>query len=430
VKKILVIGAGTAGLLTLSQFCSGLDDDWDVYSVYDPSIPILGVGEATSTNAPLSLFKGTDFILGRDGHYVDGTYKFSVKYTNWRKTAFDSVIFPPAHAIHFDNTRLKDFVFMRLKERYPKKFKVIEGNVSYMKNIPDGVEVKINGEIKKFDYVIDCGGFPKDFTGYNMVDLPLNHALVVRVNEPGTWDYTHHWAHKHGWMFGIPLKSKQGWGYLYNDEITSKEDAIEDLCEILKLDKHSIEPREFSFKPYYALDNLIDGRIFKNGNRYMFFEPMEALSMEYYSSLNSRYLGYIHGQATKERLLSDTKFDLESLIMFYRFIYHGGSIYDTDFWKITKKTTTLNLKNSQIWNDMLNFWKEHSYDPNVSINMEIAPFRAYTWEQFDKNLGYGYFVKPHKDPRKKETSQIKSKTIAELLNISNNSANPSKGFKL
>jgi DNA repair exonuclease SbcCD nuclease subunit len=80
------------------------------------------------------MFKGTDFVLFRDGHYLDATLKHSVKYTNWRKEPFDSLIMPPGYALHFDNTKLKDFTFMRLKERYPTRFVSHEGNVAYFKN--------------------------------------------------------------------------------------------------------------------------------------------------------------------------------------------------------------------------------------------------------------------------------------------------------
>lgn len=389
-QTVLVIGVGSAGLLTLSQMCSSLGNNFEIYSVHDPKIPILGVGEATSTNAPYALFKGTDFLMYRDADELDATYKYAVKYSNWRKDSFDSVIFPPAHAVHFDNTRLKDFTFSRLKQRYPNKFKTIEGHVEYFKNVNSGVEVKINDTVKKFDWVIDCGGFPKDYTGYTMVDLPLNHALVTRIYEPGNWDYTHHWAHKHGWMFGIPLKSKQGWGYMYNDEITSKEDAIEDMCSILKLDKSSIEPREYTFKPYYTTKNLVDGCILRNGNRYMFFEPMEALSMEYYTELNKEYMGLIYGQNTKEKIASKMQDNINSLIYFYRFIYHGGSIYDTEFWRITKKKTKQHLDNDKSFQEMVKFWRQYSTDPNFSTEMKIYPFPAYTWDQFNKNLGYNY----------------------------------------
>ena len=56
-KKLLVIGSGTGGVLTTGQMLEGLDSSWEVHNVYDPKIPILGVGEATSTLTPNALFK-------------------------------------------------------------------------------------------------------------------------------------------------------------------------------------------------------------------------------------------------------------------------------------------------------------------------------------------------------------------------------------
>jgi len=391
-KTMLVIGAGSGGVLTVGQMLSGLDSNWEVHSVYDPKIPILGVGEATSTVTPHSLFKSTDFILARDAHHLDSTIKLSVKYSNWRKHDFHSWILPQGYALHFDNTRLRDFAFTRFRERYPNKFVEHLGNVEYFKNIENGVEVSINGKIKKYDYIIDCSGFPKDYKGYTMIDLPLNSAVVTPIHKPGDWNYTHHWAHKNGWMFGIPLQSRQGWGYMYNNDITSKDDAILDMCDILKLDPEKANFREYSFSPYYIIDKLIDGRILKNGNRFMFFEPMEAMSMEYYTALNLRYLMMIRGTMTKQALLGYTRDDVESLIMFYRFIYHGGSTYDTEFWRITKEKTSYYLKNTELFQNRIDYWNKNSQQIKDSgKEVIIAPFDVYVWEIFDRELGYNYF---------------------------------------
>jgi len=393
-KRMLIIGVGSAGILTLSQMLEGLGNDWEIHSVHDPKIPILGVGEATSTLAPNALFKGTDFIIARDSHHLDATVKFSVKYSNWREHSFHSWLIPQAYALHFDNTRLKDFAFMRFKEKYPTRFVIHEGTVDYFKNTERSVEVSINNQISQYDYVIDCGGFPKDYKGYTMIDLPLNSALVTAIQKPGDWNYTHHWAHKHGWMFGIPLQSRQGWGYMYNSDITSKNDAIEDVCDILQLDPEETNFREYAFNPYYATDNLIDGRILKNGNRFMFFEPMEAMSMEYYTSLNMRYLLMINGKVSKKALIKYTREDMESLIMFYRFIYHGGSTYDTKFWQTTKEKTSYYLKNTPQFQTAVDYYKNNYEDlKRQGGNMIIAPFDVYVWRIFDRELGYNYFDK-------------------------------------
>ena len=408
-KKLLVIGVGSAGIITLGQMLFSLDDNWEVHSVHDPKIPILGVGEATSTNAPLAFFKGLDFNITYDAEELSATRKYGVKYTNWRPHTFDSLIVPPNYALHFDNTRLKDFGFKRLKQKHPTRFKTIEGTVEYFRNVNQGVEVKINDTIYTYDYVIDCSGFPKDYTGYNMVDLPINHALVAGVQKPGDWNYTHHWAHKNGWMFGIPLTHRQGWGYLYNDTITDKDDALDDMASIIKVPKEELQVREYVFKPYHATTNLIEGRILKNGNRFMFFEPMEALSMEYYVVLNMQYVKLINGLTNSNQVIKDTLFEVSGLINFYRYMYHGGSTYDSAFWRITKENTKNHLLNSKYWNEMIRFYKENAHRPDSSFTMSLAPFISYTWEQFDKNMGYSYFkpvkkefVHPQPQPQKQK----------------------------
>ena len=47
-RKIAVIGTGSAGLLTVAHLCTWLDDSWQIFSVYDPKKPILGIGESTN----------------------------------------------------------------------------------------------------------------------------------------------------------------------------------------------------------------------------------------------------------------------------------------------------------------------------------------------------------------------------------------------
>lgn len=102
-----------------------------------------------------------------------------------------------------------------------------------------------------------------------MVDLPINHCLVHAVDEPGTWKFTYHTAHENGWMFGIPLQKRQGWGYLYNDTITSKEDALKNFREIRNKDINLDNIREYMFKPFKA-NKYVNGRIMVNGNSALF----------------------------------------------------------------------------------------------------------------------------------------------------------------
>ena len=128
-----------------------------------------------------------------------------------------------------------------------------------------------------------------------MVTLPINHCLVYAVNEPGNWNFTYHTAHKNGWMFGIPLQKRQGWGYLYNDEITSKDNALKNFKEITNKSINLDNIREYTFKPFKA-KKYVNQRIMLNGNSALFYEPIEAISGGFYDSLNVLYYEYIFNE--------------------------------------------------------------------------------------------------------------------------------------
>ena len=132
----------------------------------------------------------------------------------------------------------------------------------------------------------------------------------------------------------------------------------------------------------------------KNGNQYLFFEPMEALSMEYYTTLNTRYLAWLNGKLDKEKLLDIADLDARSLVRFYRFIYHGGSTYDTPFWKMAKESSIRGLAEDRHWQGIQDFWNESRNKPHASSDITLQPFPAWVWLAFCKNLGYDYFELP------------------------------------
>jgi uncharacterized NAD(P)/FAD-binding protein YdhS len=56
-KNIAVIGIGTAGILSLSHILGYMPKDWTITSIFDPAIPILGVGETGGPVVLQSLFR-------------------------------------------------------------------------------------------------------------------------------------------------------------------------------------------------------------------------------------------------------------------------------------------------------------------------------------------------------------------------------------
>lgn len=388
--KIAVLGIGTAGLTSLSHCLAHLSDEWQVYSISDPSTPILGIGESTTPVIPGQLYNGARFTLLQDSDELDATVKYGVKYVGWREKDFFSNIVPPHHAIHFNNFRLKDFCFRRFRERWSDKFVEVYGNISQLTNNNNSATVVVDNNSISFDYVIDCRGYPEDYSDYTVSSaIPVNHCLVHTVNKPGTWDWTYHMAHRNGWMFGIPLKTRQGWGYLYNDTITPREDAVADIAERFNSKVEELQLREFSFKTYYA-NKFINGRILKNGNRALFFEPMEALSGSFYGLLMRSFISMLEGDITPEYLNESMTVTAQDFENFICYVYHGGSNYESEFWRITKDKCRAHLHNSNRFNqfiDLIRKLKSHEHDDARSW----TPFLTANWLDFDTNLNYNYF---------------------------------------
>lgn len=390
-NKIAIIGTGTAGIVSISHCLAFLPKDWEVTSIYDPNIPMLGIGESTSTQIPLTLYHGTGLNLLDGAPDLDATIKHGVKYSNWRENDFFTKIPPPFYAMHFNNFKLKDYAFERFGHRWGSKFKTVLGEITNIVDFNDKVTITLADKTEHyFDYLIDCRGYPDDYSGYYSVDIPVNHCLVHTINEPGDWNYTHHYAHPNGWMFGIPLQTRQGWGYLYNDKITSRDDAVNDIARIFNTDSNELNLREFSFKNYKA-KKFIDGRIIKNGNRALFFEPLEALSGWMYDGIIRTFfdmaLSNIHDEDSANEYLHTLADDYE---LFIHFMYHGGSVYDSDFWKITKEKSSQKISQSKKFKEHIKSMK--GLDPAMySSPALVYPFPISVWKQIDNDMQYHYF---------------------------------------
>ena len=387
--KIAVIGTGTAGILSISFLLSYTKESIEVYSIYNPKKSILGIGESTSTQIPTILSDCIDFSLLENSEELDATLKLGVKFTDWRDKEFFSHMMPVNYAMHFDNHSIKEFTFKKIKNIY-KNFNEIYGNVDKLISKKDEVKVIVDGEEYNFDYVIDCGGYPEDYTDYNLnKHISLNSCLVHNT-KPEEYYYTHHKATPNGWMFGIPLQSRQSWGYLYNDTITSEEDAINNFktyCD----DIEDSKLRQFKFKSYSA-KTFFDGRVLKNGNRALFYEPLEAFMGYFYDRVMRFFFDYLYNdnniELTNQRI-SEIANNIELAICF---VYHGGSIYDTPFWDYAKRLSNDKLNNDLVWQYQLHAIQQIKNDEFNQIRTKgVGAFPVKSWLDFDKNLNYNFW---------------------------------------
>jgi|TARA_R110002153_G_scaffold104103_1_gene241692 tryptophan halogenase len=335
--KIAILGAGSAGILTTGCILKDFKNrgiDCEVTHIYDTNKPILGVGESTTSEVTFAIGQAFDFIFATEAKELNSTTKYGTQYIDWREK---EIIFPfqsGYHAIHFDARDFAEMGLNRLQKMY-SNYRRVDANVEYK-------------DLTEYDYVIDCRGRPTDFSDYEECNLVLNSALVYDDPTPSDFGFTKHVAHKYGWMFVIPLQHRTSHGFLYNNEFCTRKEAENELIRITEAsDDDRSNFRTFDLKPYYC-KKTIDGKILKSGNRAVFFEPMSANSL-YMTVKNAEiHSQYIRGEITQDKANELCILNYRAVEDLINLIYHGGSIYENEFWDWAKETSSKRIEQTNV----------------------------------------------------------------------------------
>ena len=317
--KVSVVGGGNAGCIT-ALYLSWYKKELEVELIYNPDVPCERVGQASVLDPPKLLWAATGFNWYNNP--IHATFKSGILYEGWGQ--YNEKLFHgfPAHsmAMHYCPWEMQKHVLNS------GHFKVTEGDVD-----PKDVDA---------DYVFDCRGKPKDFSDYDDLINPTNAAILAKPN----WDTTkafwsRHVATPDGWTFIIPTHSESPShdycvGYCYNSNITSKEDAESNLSSMfdVEIKKH------LKFKNYLAKNPIVDDRIFLNGNRLFFLEPLESSSVQAYVECARFFVDYIITKKESiEQAACSAKQYIRQLQNFVLWHYRFGSKYDTPFWDYATK---------------------------------------------------------------------------------------------
>ena len=320
-KKIAVVGAGNAGCFTALHFLKyGAPDPVDIEIYYDPDTPIERVGQGTVL--PPTELIGDVLGINWDNNPLDATIKTGFMYEGWgRKKEKIFSDFTLAHtACHYVPQKLSDVV---LKSG---KVKVIE------KKIEDP-EREIDST-----FIFDCRGSKnRNKEDYRPLVNPLNSVLLCnKVGGDPSLCYTRGIATPNGWTFIIPNKDSLSYGYLYNNTITTREEAKEDFLERFNL---SEVDGELEFENYVAKDIFVGERTVLNGNRAFFLEPLEATATDFYLTICKHMWDYITQLPTRiykkqtNWSVGNVAKEVENFILWH---YQFGSKYDSPFWNYAK----------------------------------------------------------------------------------------------
>jgi len=341
-KSISIVGAGNAGCITAMYYHLHAKDDVDKIKIYhDPTVKIERTGQGTSTS--ISFLINNFFHLNfYDENKIKSTRKEGILYENWGKIndkIFHSFGPLALNAIHYVPNLLSQKVLES------GVFEVIEGKIDDPENEIDS------------DFIFDCRGRNnRDKNLYDNITNPLNSVILSRKDgvQPDLV-YTRTVATPNGWTFVIPNTDSVSYGYLYNNTITSKEEATADFIE-----RFEVVPEEYiTFENYIAKSCFQGERTILNGNKLGFIEPLEATSTGFYENVAMSVHGYILGRENKdlcnERVRSHIFKDAEFILWHYQY----GSKYDTPFWEYAK---SLPFNPDDHFKEVINYSIKTSHD--------------------------------------------------------------------
>jgi hypothetical protein len=256
--------------------------------ISNPNIPKISVGESLSPTlfmnvlSSLSLQKIQQLeemeILLRIGarHTWENNQNsmFDVNYNNMSYSA----------AAHVSSEKFSDFVFKTIKKLFNNLLE-IHDNVKFISQNDNNAIVHGESNSYIFDYVFDCRGFPtkEEFNSgkYNFPKFQtVNSVLLFRHEKEYTHPYSEVIFHKNGWQFGINTRNRKAFGYLYNKDITDKEEALK---HFKKLNKNlPIDNVKELYWPSYSVKKAVDGRVICMGNKLYFYEPIQGIPLHMY----------------------------------------------------------------------------------------------------------------------------------------------------
>lgn len=398
IRTIGVIGGGSAGYLAALTLRAHLPDT-EISLLESSSIPVIGVGEATTSEFPAFLYKVLRFDIEDFYRKVQPTYKLGIRF-NWggsdeghyfnypfdtgtaaesqeydghiRRSTLESVLMsehrhlvvrsgsqPPfslealyPFGYHIDNKRFLAYLHEMARAR---DITHVDCTVTEVEKDADGLVgsvVDAEGRRHEFDFFIDCTGFKSllleksmgaRFQSYAST-LFTDSALFGTAAHDGTIKpYTRAQTMDNGWAWTIPMRDEDHLGYVYSSDFVSDEGAEAEFRRVYP----GLGPvRKVRFRSGRH-DEFIKGNVAAIGNSYGFVEPLESTGLFVIcrqSLLLSMALAESEGGLTAKTAeavngaISDT-WDFIRWFLSVHYRFNGRR--DTEFWRACRDRTDI-----------------------------------------------------------------------------------------
>jgi len=327
-NSIGIVGAGTAGYLTALCIRKALPH-LNITIMESPNIPIIGVGEATTSLLVGLLHDVLKLDIQEFYREVKPTWKMGLRFW-WGAPGNETFDYPfgpldleyshyylkdlkyisivsllmekgksflipsqgnqyqvepidegAAYAYHLDNKLFVDYLRKKSMERGIHRIETEIAKVNI--NGAGNVECLISrdGQQLNYDLYIDCTGFRSEIMGNALnsnyisysESLLTDRAIVgVVPNKDPILPYSIAATMKHGWKWRIQLRDEDHIGYVFASDFCSEEDAF------IELKSHYPALKGYKTVPFRSgrRSHFWKGNVVAMGNAYGFLEPLDA----------------------------------------------------------------------------------------------------------------------------------------------------------
>ncbi len=390
--NIIIAGGGTAGWIAAYFINNAQPNMHNITVIESSQIGIVGAGEAAAGSLFELLDGGffnkkipiQDFI-----NSTDATTKMGIRHTNWagkNESYFAPIDLSPTtqknidyifnyvlhkygpskihlasrlgiryennqfdrgNGLHFDGHKVGKF----FKEHtIGKNVSVIDAKILKVNIGADGRIESLfldNDQTIEGDLFIDCTGFRRVLISETDAKWKsVSDVLTVNSAMPFIEPYadnnnfipeTGATALSSGWMFDIPLKTRRGMGYIYDNNFISDDDA---KPELEKKIGHEVEPIKIIRFDTGYFEKSWNKNVLSLGLASSFLEPLEATSIhntiaQLHVFVNHFFNGHLQSinnelsQQMYNKLISrlnETSIDFISL-------HYQGKRNDSEFWQ-------------------------------------------------------------------------------------------------
>lgn len=397
--RFVIVGGGTAGMMTATLFKNYWGNLVDVTVIYDHKNPGIGVGESLTP----SIYTFLNYLgITREDMIanVNATVKLGLQFKNWlndggyyyhnfsqipqdpngnlyeaaydiihnmydndstySKYFMESSRIPidtnKSQSLHIDATLFSKF----LENRFKDHLTVVDGVVNDVIKSGDIIESVLlkDGRMIKGDFFVDASGFQyvlfkhltKDWVDkkdWLPLDKCIPNPLPWRFTEQPT--FTTSEASDQGWILQVPLSNRWGTGYLYSSEFLDDDRAFHNFETFLNTNYgHNTlanKSKVLTFKSGYWRKQWV-GNCIAVGLASGFTEPLEATNIHHVVVQTKHFIEvfnfniFNHDVAQYNKHMQDF---YDNVYLYLRFCYTTNRT-DSEFWKYMTNTVPQEVK--------------------------------------------------------------------------------------